>query len=74
MTRFSRKPNPHLSFGHGIHFCLGAPLARLEARIALRLLLQRYRDIEVPSNERVEHRNPWIMVAVTKLPLQVRAA
>ena len=42
-----RKPNPHLTFGHGIHFCLGAPLARLEARVALRLLLQRYRDIEV---------------------------
>jgi cytochrome P450 len=69
-----RKPNPHLSFGHGIHFCLGAPLARLEARVAMRLLLQRYRDIAVASDEQVEQRNPWTMVAVTRLPLQVRPA
>ena len=65
-----RRPNPHLTFGHGIHFCLGAPLARLEARVALRLLLQRYRDIEVAADEQVEHRNPWTMVAVTRLPLR----
>lgn len=69
-----RVPNPHLAFGHGIHFCLGAPLARLEARVALRLLLQRFRDIEVALGEQVEHRNPWTMVAVARLPLQVRAA
>lgn len=69
-----RRPNPHLTFGHGIHFCLGAPLARLEARVALRLLLGRYRDIEVATDEPVEHRNPWTMVAVTRLPLLVRAA
>jgi cytochrome P450 len=69
-----RAPNPHLTFGHGIHFCLGAPLARLEARVALRLLLDRYRDIAVPADEQVEYRNPWAMVAVTRLPLEVRAA
>jgi cytochrome P450 len=69
-----RQPNPHLAFGHGIHFCLGAPLARLEARVALRLLLERYRDVEVAGDEQVEYRNPWTMVAVTRLPLEVRAA
>jgi cytochrome P450 len=69
-----RAPNPHLTFGHGIHFCLGAPLARLEARVALRLLLERYRDVEVAGDEQVEHRNPWTMVGVTRLPLEVRAA
>jgi cytochrome P450 len=69
-----RRPNPHLTFGHGIHFCLGAPLARLEARIALAIMLARYRDIAVATDAPVEHRNPWLMVSVTRLPLEVRAA
>jgi cytochrome P450 PksS len=37
----SRQPNRHVAFGQGIHFCLGAPLARLEGQIAIRTLLQR---------------------------------
>jgi cytochrome P450 len=69
-----RIDNRHLSLSNGPHFCLGAPLARLEARIALRLLLERYRDIGVSADEQVQHRSPWTMVAVTRLPLQVRAA
>jgi cytochrome P450 len=40
-----RSPNPHLTFGHGHHFCLGAALARLEARIALPALLQRFPNL-----------------------------
>ena len=35
-----RHPNPHIGFGHGIHFCLGAPLARLEAAIAIEALFK----------------------------------
>jgi len=68
-----RKPNPHLSFGHGIHFCLGAPLARLEAKVALGILLERYRHIAVATDAPVEYRNPWLMVSVNKLPLDVQA-
>jgi cytochrome P450 len=41
----TRAEGPPLSFGGGIHFCLGAPLARLEARIALPAVLRRYRDL-----------------------------
>ena len=37
-----RTKRPHLGFGHGIHFCLGAPLARMEARVAFRTLLARF--------------------------------
>lgn len=42
-----RDPNPHLGFGFGIHHCLGAPLARLEATIAFRQLLERFPHLEV---------------------------
>lgn len=43
---FTRDPNPHLGFGWGLHFCLGANLARLEARIALRTLFERFPRFE----------------------------
>lgn len=41
----AREPNRHIAFGYGIHFCLGAPLARLEARIAIRRLIARLGDL-----------------------------
>ncbi|MCR6488746.1 cytochrome P450 [Amycolatopsis sp. OK19-0408] len=66
-----RKPNPHLSFGKGIHHCLGAPLARLETRVALRTLMDRYREIRVREDVPVGLRNPWTMIGVTQLPVQV---
>ena len=45
--RADRDPNPHLAFGAGIHFCLGAPLARMELQVSVRALLQRVGALEV---------------------------
>ncbi len=44
--KIDRTPNRHVAFGHGIHFCVGAPLSRLEAKIALDMLLKRFKDIK----------------------------
>ena len=46
----TRSPNPHISFGGGIHFCIGAPLARLEMSIALPALIKRFPNLKL-SNE-----------------------
>jgi len=67
-----RSPNPHLAFGHGIHFCLGAPLARLEAKIALGILLERYRSIAVGRHAPAEFHNPWTIISPKRLPVEVR--
>jgi cytochrome P450 len=44
--RLGRRPNPHLSFGAGIHFCLGAPLGRMELQLSFRALLERFPRLE----------------------------
>ncbi|MEU8737805.1 cytochrome P450 [Streptomyces halstedii] len=48
----TRLTKDHLAFGHGIHFCLGAALARLEGEIALRVLLDRFPDAELAGGEK----------------------
>ncbi len=42
-----REPNPHIAFGQGVHYCLGAPLARLEGQIAISTLLRRMPDLKL---------------------------
>ncbi|MFI9566162.1 cytochrome P450 [Streptomyces rishiriensis] len=70
----TRHPNPHLTFGHGIHFCFGAPLARLEARIALRMVHERFPTLVVPSYEDVTFQNPAVIIGVRHLPVEVGRA
>ena len=70
--KISRKPNPHIAFGHGIHMCLGAPLARLESRVALRLFIERYGSRKIIVDR--EHAVPmssFIIHGFKHLPVQL---
>jgi cytochrome P450 PksS len=68
----ARSPNRHVAFGYGIHYCLGAPLARLEARIAILKLVQRFPDIRlaVPREKLVWRKNLGLH-GLKALPLHV---
>jgi len=68
----ARDPNPHIAFGHGIHFCVGAPLARLEARTALPVLLQRLRGLELASAGPWEPREAFHVHGPARLPIRFK--
>ncbi|MFF3323122.1 cytochrome P450 [Streptomyces sp. NPDC002889] len=66
-----RDTSGHIAFGQGIHFCLGAPLARLEARIALNALFDRFDDIAVDHSGGVEFEDPMQIICPRRLPVRV---
>ncbi len=66
-----RDPNPHMAFGTGLHFCLGAQLARLEARIALPDLLAL--NLELEDAEGWEPRSALHVHGPTRLPVRLRS-
>lgn len=67
-----RHPNRHLAFGQGIHFCLGAPLARLEARIALAAVLERLPGLAFHGDVALERMDSSIVYGLTHLPVAWR--
>lgn len=64
-----RSPNRHLGFGHGIHYCLGAPLARLEAKIALTAMLERFHAIKKVPDTMLEPISSSILHGVRHFPV-----
>ena len=67
-----RNPTDHVAFGSGIHFCLGAHLARIEAGVVLRELVERVSAIE-PAGEPVWMQNPSLR-GLRRLPLRLQPA
>ncbi len=66
----TREPNRHLAFGQGVHYCVGAPLARLEGQIAINTLLRRFPDLRLTVPPRaVQHRPGLGLRGLVSLPL-----
>jgi cytochrome P450 family 142 subfamily A polypeptide 1 len=64
-----REPNDHVAFGHGVHFCLGASLARLELRIMFETLLERLPDLELATDEPLRLRPSNFIVGIEEMPV-----
>ena len=64
-----RNPNAHLAFGWGVHFCLGAPLARLEGQIALKAVMERLPNIRFQAGAELQPVTSTIVYAVKALPI-----
>jgi cytochrome P450 len=65
------RDNPHLAFGGGTHFCLGAHLARMEAQVAIGTLVQRLRGLELATGELVWGRS--LFRVLDRLPIRFEA-
>ncbi|SFS33623.1 cytochrome P450 family protein [Saccharopolyspora flava] len=71
----TRDTRGHLAFGHGIHFCLGAPLARMEAQVALRGLLAHFPGLELATApEDLTRRNSSLIHGLRSLPVRPSAS
>jgi cytochrome P450 len=66
-----RHPNPHVAFGHGVHFCIGAQLSRLEGRIAIPALVRRFPDMKLVSDE-ADWRDTAVLRGLNSLRVRLR--
>ena len=64
----ARNPNNHLGFGFGIHHCLGAPLARMEAQVALTTLVRRAPDLAL-ATDAVTYKHNVVLRGMESLPV-----
>ncbi|MEO7022309.1 MAG: cytochrome P450 [Ktedonobacteraceae bacterium] len=69
----TRSPNRHIAFGHGIHFCVGAPLARLETAIALPMMLEQLPQLRVDHSTPLEVLNSRVLFGFKQLPVRFSA-
>ncbi len=65
-----RTPNRHIAFGHGIHFCVGAPAARMELRIALEIFARRLPGLRLVQNQQLVHNHLLIFRGYQKLEVE----
>ena len=68
-----RNPNRHLAFGHGIHFCVGAPLSRLETSIALPMIVEQLPNLQVVHDQPLELFEGRILFGFKHLPVTFAA-
>ena len=68
----TRADNRHIAFGFGIHFCLGAPLARIEGEIAFRTLVRRFRRLELQTDA-LEYKENIVLRGLASLPVSFGA-
>lgn len=67
-----RNPNPHLGLGSGIHYCMGSQLARMESRIALQTLLDRYPQFRRDRSVELARMDSTMMFALKELPVIIK--
>jgi cytochrome P450 len=67
----TREDNDHLSFGEGIHYCLGAPLARLEAGVAFSIMLNRFPHLRLDDEPQLDYKTSFFVRSLKSLPMVI---